>query len=128
MKLRKTEIVFIIITLVAICATVIITNGNSSSCEITTVQSEQSESEKQDTQIETSSVENSSTPDMELININTATKNELSGLNGIGEVIAQRIIDFRDKYGEFTCKEDIMDVKGIGIGTYSKIQDSICIG
>lgn len=59
-----------------------------------------------------------------LVNINTAAKDELMTLNGIGEVMAERIIEHR-KNNRFRNKEDIMSVKGIGSGIYEKIKDSI---
>jgi competence protein ComEA len=63
----------------------------------------------------------------ELININTATKEELDSLPGIGPTIAQRIIDYRDANGPFSRIEDIMNVSGIGPSTYDQIKDLITI-
>lgn len=59
-----------------------------------------------------------------LVNINIASKDELMTLNGIGEVMAERIIEYRAS-NRFRNKEDIMSVKGIGSGIYEKIKDSI---
>ena len=59
-----------------------------------------------------------------LVNINLASKDELMSLNGIGEVMAQRIIEYRTN-NRFKNTEDIMSVKGIGSGIYEKIKDSI---
>ena len=59
-----------------------------------------------------------------LVNINLASKEELMTLNGIGEVMADRIIEYRTA-NRFKNKEDIMSVKGIGNGIYEKIKDSI---
>lgn len=59
-----------------------------------------------------------------LININTAAKEELTTLNGIGDVMAERIIEYRSSK-KFKNKEDIKEVKGIGDGIYEKIKDSI---
>ena len=59
-----------------------------------------------------------------LVNINTATLDELKTLNGIGDVIAERIIEYRSS-NAFKSKEDIMSVKGIGKGIYEKIKDRI---
>ena len=59
-----------------------------------------------------------------LVNINLASKDELMTLNGIGEVMAERIIEYRTS-NRFKNKEDIMSVKGIGSGIYEKIKDSI---
>ena len=61
------------------------------------------------------------------VNINTATINELDSLSGIGPAIAKRIIDYRNKIGKFTSKEQIKDVSGIGNKIYEGIVDKISI-
>ncbi len=60
------------------------------------------------------------------ININTATKNQLITLKGIGETFAQRIIDYR-KDKQFNNIEDIKNVKGIGDKTFEHIKDYITV-
>lgn len=62
------------------------------------------------------------------ININTAGVAELTELPGIGEVIAGRIIEYRDEHGDFKNPSDIMNVNGIGSGVYSKIEGLITTG
>ncbi len=59
------------------------------------------------------------------ININTASLSELILLPGIGEKRAQQIIRYREKAGGFENEEDIMKVKGIGEGIFTKIKDTI---
>ena len=59
-----------------------------------------------------------------LVNINTATLDELKTLNGIGDVIAERIIEYRSS-NAFKSKEDVMSVNGIGKAVYEKIKDHI---
>jgi comEA protein len=59
------------------------------------------------------------------ININTATIEELSLLDGIGESLAGEIISFREQSGGFKKPEDIMKVKGIGKGKFEKIKSKI---
>lgn len=63
-----------------------------------------------------------------VININTAEKDELMELPGIGETLAQRIIDYREENGAFSHPADIMGVKGIGEGIYNKISEFIATG
>lgn len=61
------------------------------------------------------------------ININTASEEELMTIKGIGQVKAKAIISYREKYGGFVALEEIMEVKGIGEGTFNKIKDLICL-
>lgn len=50
----------------------------------------------------------------EKVNINTASKEELIGLNGIGEVLADRIIEYREANGGYKDVRELTSVKGIG--------------
>lgn len=61
------------------------------------------------------------------ININTASKETLMQLPGIGEVKAQAIIDFRNQNGPFTALEQIQEVSGIGPATFEKLKELITI-
>ena len=61
------------------------------------------------------------------VNINTATKEELDGLPGIGPVKAQAIIDYRNANGPFKTPEDVMKVRGIKEGEFGKIKDQISV-
>ncbi len=63
-----------------------------------------------------------------LINVNTATLEELDTLPGIGEVIAQRIIDYREENGPFTSTSQLTLVSGIGVDRLNKILDYITVG
>ena len=62
-----------------------------------------------------------------LVNINTADEKELMSLPGIGQVRAAAIIEHRQREGDFEKIEDIMNVKGIKTGIFSKINNLICV-
>jgi competence protein ComEA len=59
------------------------------------------------------------------VNINTATKEELTSLKGIGEKRAQDIIDYRTKNGPFKTVDDLEKVPGIGPGTMKQIRSEL---
>ena len=65
--------------------------------------------------------------DTELVNINTASLDELNALPGIGPNLAQRIIDYRDENGPFSTIEDIMNVSGIGTSIFEEIKGLITV-
>ena len=67
----------------------------------------------------------SGTSNDEIININSASISDLQKINGIGEVKAQSIIDYREKNGGFKSIEDLKNVEGIGDKTFEKIKDKI---
>ena len=57
--------------------------------------------------------------------INSASAAELDELPGVGEVLAQRIIEYREANGAFACAEDIMLVDGIGESLFAGLEDMI---
>jgi competence protein ComEA len=61
------------------------------------------------------------------IDINRAEPWLLEALPGIGETRAQAIVDYRDDNGPFKRIEDLLQVKGIGEGTFEKIKDYITV-
>ena len=61
------------------------------------------------------------------VSINTATKEELMTLTGIGEAKADAIINYRNENGSFSNIEDIKNVSGIGDAIFEKIKDNIII-
>lgn len=62
-----------------------------------------------------------------LINLNTATAEQLMELPGIGEARASDILAYRAKIGQFTDVEEIMNVSGIGEAMFGKIKDKITV-
>jgi len=62
------------------------------------------------------------------IDINTASLDELQKLIGIGPVLAQRIIDYREEHGPFQTVEDLLEVKGIGEATLEKFREDVVAG
>lgn len=66
--------------------------------------------------------------DTNLVNINTASSFELDTLPGIGPTTAGKIIAYREENGPFVSTEDIINVSGIGPGTFERIKDLITVG
>ena len=62
-----------------------------------------------------------------LINVNTATPTELEELPGVGEVIAQAIVDYRTENGPFTSVDQLLDVSGIGDVTLENIRELVTV-
>jgi comEA protein len=62
-----------------------------------------------------------------IININTASASELCSLPGIGEVLAGRIVAYREAHGAFKSTGEIMNVSGIGTAKYKAIKDLIAV-
>ena len=61
----------------------------------------------------------------ERVNINKASAQELAKLQKIGPKYAVRIVEHRQKYGPFKLTEELLEVPGIGPGTYNRIKDQI---
>ena len=61
------------------------------------------------------------------INLNTATQAQLETLPGIGAKAAQRILEFRQKNGNFKKVEDLMNVKGIGEKSFLKLKPLLTV-
>ena len=61
------------------------------------------------------------------INLNTATKDELVALPGIGPAKAQAILDYRSAHGAFKSVEEVKDVKGIGAKRFEKIKGELTV-
>ncbi len=62
-----------------------------------------------------------------LVDVNRADVHELQRINGVGQVIAQRIIDYRNSHGAFTSIDDLQKVKGIGQARLEQIRPQVTI-
>jgi competence protein ComEA len=61
------------------------------------------------------------------VNINTATKEELTSLKGVGDKRAQEIIDYRKKNGDFKSVDELEKVPGIGPGIMKQIRSQVTV-
>jgi competence protein ComEA len=66
--------------------------------------------------------------DEKVVNINTASLEDLMTLPGIGKAYAERIVEYRQKNGPFKKVEDLLNVRGIGEKTFEKIRPRLTIG
>lgn len=89
--------------------------------EIVSAAAETAETESAESEADTSDE-----PTVMMININTASAEELTKLKGIGEKIAARIVEYRQEK-PFEKIEDIMNVSGIGEKKFGDIREMICV-
>lgn len=64
---------------------------------------------------------------MAALNLNTATKDELVALSGIGPARAQAILDYRSQHGAFKSVDELKDVKGIGARRFEKLRPELTV-
>ena len=63
-----------------------------------------------------------------MVNINTASVEQLATLPGVGEKLAARIVEYRQKSGSFKSTQELMNVKGLGEKNFQKIQGYLSVG
>jgi competence protein ComEA len=62
-----------------------------------------------------------------VVNLNTATQAQLESLPGIGAKVAERILEYRQKNGQFKKIEDLMNVQGIGEKSFLKLKPLLTV-
>ncbi|WP_345483345.1 ComEA family DNA-binding protein [Planotetraspora phitsanulokensis] len=62
-----------------------------------------------------------------LISLNSATAEQLNGLPGVGDVLAERIIEFREAHGGFQSVDQLREVSGVGEKRFSEIKDKVAL-
>jgi competence protein ComEA len=70
---------------------------------------------------------NPAAPTIAPVNINTATQEQLESLPGVGAKAAERILEYRQKNGNFKKVEDLMNVKGIGEKSFLKLKPLLTV-
>ena len=66
-------------------------------------------------------------PSGAVVNLNTATLEQLDGLPGVGPVLAQRILDWRAAHGHFDTVDQLRDVDGIGSARFAQLRDQVTV-
>lgn len=65
--------------------------------------------------------------ELSLVNLNTASAQELTQLPGIGEELARRIVEYRERHGAFASVEELLEVSGIGEGKLAAIVNRVSV-
>lgn len=110
-KVTKTEIFLLVLTLLFAAAAALFFTGRPRS-EGYTVTTQRDDAGPQE-------------PQSGPLNINTATAAQLETLDGIGQVLAQRIVDYRNANGPFASVDGLLEVKGLGPGILEAIRPQI---
>ena len=62
------------------------------------------------------------------VNINTATAQQLAELPGVGDKLAARIVEYRQKAGGFKSAQELMNVQGVGEKNFARLQPHLTVG
>ena len=62
------------------------------------------------------------------VNINTATAQQLAELPGVGDKLAARIVEYRQKSGGFKTPQELMNVQGVGEKNFARLQAHLTVG
>ena len=62
------------------------------------------------------------------VNVNTASAEQLTALPGVGDKLAARIVEYRQKAGSFKSVQELMNVKGVGEKNFAKLQPYLTTG
>jgi competence protein ComEA len=148
-NLKKAELAVICLTLLCLCFTAGYFVGRSSGAHVVTVRtlepaamtsassaadtsagpaSEPDKLAPPVTEPASSASAASPEPDSGKLDLNAATAAELDTLPGIGSVIAQRIIDYREQHGGFKSTGQLKDIDGIGDKKFDAVKDMITVG
>lgn len=117
MKLGKLEISLIAVAAAAVCFTAGYFSGRGASGDVNITVNRAPED----------TVQSSGAVEEDKVNINTAARWELMSLPGIGEALANRIIEYRDENGPFSVTEELMNVRGIGESLFDSIEQLITV-
>lgn len=117
--MKKATIIMVIITSVFICTILGIFIGRMTTDGSITVHTGMS--------VRTETINEEETTPSGLININTASAEQMQELPGIGASMAEEIINYREQNGPFESKRDLLKVKGIGQKTYDELKNMITV-